>query len=401
MSRTVVVAGAGIAGLTAALALANCGFRVICIEKSAALADIGAGIQLSPNATRILLDLGLGDVLASRIVSPTEIRIASGPSGREIVRIPLGESAAFRYGAPYWVIHRGALQAALLEAVERVPDIELRPGEQVEDWATHAKGLSAVIRRGLKRYQETALALVGADGVWSATRTLLKSPAQPRFGGRVAWRGMADTTLLPRDFAAPCVRLWMGADAHLVAYPMKDARRVNVVAVAGDSWNRPGWSEPAKPADVAARFAYREWSATPRMLIGAVEEWTRWALFEVPVPAALASGPVALIGDAAHAMLPFLAQGACMAIEDAVVLARCLADSPGDAAAAFRRYDAMRAPRVTRVQNAARQAGQIYHLAGMARFARNQTMRLIGGERLLARQDWIYDWREVQAGGRG
>lgn len=392
-SRTVIVAGAGIAGLTAALALAKHGFRVICLEKAERLSEVGAGLQLSPNATRILIDLGVEDALRRRAVVPDDIQIFSGRSGRQIVRIPLGENAAFRYGAPYWVVHRGELQSALLEAVAQRPDIEIRLGEQVEDTAEHANGLTVVIRKGINRYQESALALVGADGVWSAMRADMKASTKARFGGRTAWRGTIDTSLLPRDYAAPHVRLWMGVDAHLVAYPVKDGRRLNIVAVVADTWNRPGWSEPGTVAEIAARYAFPGWSSVPRMLIGAVDSWTRWALFEVPVPSAMVDGRVALIGDAAHAMVPFIAQGAGMAIEDAAVLAHCLAQSPSDPVAAFRHYDAMRAPRVSRVQNAARQAGRIYHLAGAARLARNQAMRMLGGERLLARHDWIYDWR--------
>jgi len=391
--RTVVVAGAGIAGLSVALALVRKGFRVICLDKVEALSEVGAGLQISPNASRLLLDIGAGEALARRVIVPSDIQILSGPSGRALATIPLGEAAEFRYGAPYWVIHRGELQSALRETAANHPDIEIRLGEQVEDHATHANGLSVVIRKGLGRYQEHALALVGADGVWSTLRQHMNVAAKPRFGGRTAWRGTIDASLLPREFAAPRVRLWMGIDSHLVAYPMKGGRQVNVVAVVADDWSRPGWSEPGDPAQISARFGGPAWSAVPRMLIGAVEEWRRWALFEVPVPNSLVSGACALIGDAAHAMVPFLAQGACMAIEDAAVLAQCLAENPQDAAAALRRYDALRAPRVTRVQNAARQAGRIYHLSGPARIARNQAMRVLGGQRLLARNDWIYDWR--------
>ncbi len=392
-SRTVLIAGAGIGGLTAAMALARAGFRVVCFEKSDKLEEVGAGLQLSPNATRILIDLGVAPALTRRAVVPESIHMHAGRSGRELAVIPLGEEATFRFGAPYWVVHRGELQSALLETVAQNPDIELRLGHQFEDAATHANGVTVVIRHGLHRTQEQGLALIGADGVWSAVRKHMKIDAKPQFGGRTAWRGTLDATLLPRDFAAPRVRLWMGSDAHLVTYPVKDGQRVNVVAVVADTWNRPGWSEPGDVKDIAARFAFPQWATGPRMVISSVEEWKRWALFELPLVEAMNAGPIALLGDAAHAMVPFLAQGAAMAIEDAWVVAKCLAATSDNVAEALRRYDAQRAGRVAHVQRAARKAGQIYHLSGLMGMARNLSISAMGGARLRSRYDWIYDWR--------
>jgi salicylate hydroxylase len=165
-----------------------------------------------------------------------------------------------------------------------------------------------------------------------------------------------------------------------------------VVAIGAGEWNRPGWSEPGDPREIARLFEASRWPPTARWLIGAVEEWRRWALFEVAA-SAWSKGPVALLGDAAHAMLPFAAQGAAMAIEDAAVLAQCLAQEPADFDAALVHYAAKRRPRIARMRRAAQQNGRIYHLAGPMALARNATMRLLGGSRLIARQDWIYDWR--------
>jgi salicylate hydroxylase len=396
-SRTIFVAGAGIGGLTAALALAAKGFRIVILEKTERLEEAGAGLQLSPNASRVLADLGLTPRLSPRAVTPDAISLMSTRSGGEVVRLPLGEAAATRAGAPYWVMHRADLQAALQAAVEEHPDIELRLGCQFEDATAHAKGLTVVQRRGMTRQQEVALALVGADGIWSSVRSHLFPHVQPQFSGLIAWRGTLDATQLPREYTSRRVQLWMGPNAHLVAYPIAAARQINIVAVMPGTWNRPGWSAPGDIGEIKTVFSAQRWPGTARMMIGAVDEWRKWALFTVPGGGEWSSGAIALLGDAAHAMLPFAAQGAGMAIEDAAVLAKCMAETQNEAGpsipAAMQRYARLRRPRVGRVQRTARQSGRIYHLAGGAALARDLAIRLMGPTRMLARQDWIYDWR--------
>jgi salicylate hydroxylase len=317
--------------------------------------------------------------------------------GREIARLPLGEEASTRAGAPYWVVHRADLQAALQAEVNDNPDIELRLGCQFEDLAPDAGGLTVVQRSGTTRQQEAALALVGADGIWSAVRHHLFPQAQPQFSGLIAWRGTLEATQLPREHASRRVQLWMGPNAHLVAYPISGARQINVVAVVPGTWNMPGWSAPGDIAELKTNFASPQWPAAAQMLIGAVDEWRKWALFTVPGGGEWTDGAVALLGDAAHAMLPFAAQGAGMAIEDAAVLAKCLGETRNESgptiAVAMRRYARLRQPRVSRVQRAARQSGRIYHLTGPAAYARDLAIRALGPKRMLARQDWIYDWR--------
>jgi salicylate hydroxylase len=399
-SRTIVIAGAGIGGLTASLALAAQGFRVIVLEKAERLEEAGAGLQLSPNASRILIDLGLQPRLAPRAVTPDAVSIMSARGGGEIVRLPFGEAATARDGAPYWVVHRADLQAALQAQVNDNPDIELRLGCQFEDAAAHAKGLTVVQRSGVTRHQELALALIGADGIWSTVRHQLFPEIQPQFSGLIAWRGTLDTTALPREYTSRRVQLWMGPNAHLVTYPISGARQINVVAVVPGTWNRPGWSAPGEPFEIKNAFSSQRWPGSARMMIGAVDDWRKWALFTVP-DGEWTGGAIALLGDAAHAMLPFAAQGAGMAIEDAAVLAKCLGEYLSQSqneggqtiSAAMQRYARLRRPRITRVQRAARQAGRIYHLAGPAALARDLAIRAMGAKRMLARQDWIYDWR--------
>jgi len=395
-SRTIFVAGAGIGGLTAALALAARGFRVVVLEKAERLEEIGAGLQLSPNASRVLLDLGLKERL-SRAVTPEAVCIMSARAGSEIVRLPLGEAATERAGAPYWVVHRADLQAALAAAVRDDPDIDLRLGWQFEDAATHAKGLTIVQRSGNERHQETAMALIGADGIWSTVRHHLFPEVQPQFSGLIAWRGTIDAKQLPREYTAARVQLWMGPGAHIVAYPISGARQINIVAIVPGTWNRPGWSASGDGRELKAIFDATHWPGPARMLIGAVDTWQRWALYTMPEDVEWTSGSCALLGDAAHAMLPFAAQGAAMAIEDAAVLAKVLSENPLDTgkqvSAALKRYARLRRPRVVRVQHTARKNGRTYHLAGPLALARDLAIRTVGPKGLMARQRWIYDWR--------
>ncbi|GAB1715710.1 MAG: monooxygenase, FAD-binding protein [Nitrobacter sp.] len=397
--RTVVVAGAGIGGLTAALALAAKGFRLLIVETAERLEEVGAGLQLSPNATRILIGLGLHARLSARALVPEAISIVSARQGGEICRLPLGEAAALRAGAPYWVMHRGGLQAALLEQVHDHPDIELRLGTRIDHAIPRDDGVAVDLRGSATNRRETAWALIGADGVWSALRNQLFPDASPLFSGLIAWRGTVEASQLPHDMTTRRVRLWMGPHAHLVSYPMPGGRQVNIVAVVPDTWNQPGWSAPGDAVDIKHRFAQARWSEPARMLIEAVaaDGWRKWALFTIPPMTAWHRDAMALLGDAAHAMLPFAAQGAGMAIEDAAILAQCLGEAANEnaagAAAALARYTSLRRARVARVQALAERNGRISHLVGAAALARDLAIKAIGPQRMLARQDWIYNWR--------
>jgi salicylate hydroxylase len=383
--RTIVIAGAGIGGLTAALALAAKGFRVILREKAERLEEVGAGLQLSPNASRILLDLGLQPQLAGAVVCPETVSIRTARSGGEVMRLPLAASA--HADAPYWLVHRADLQGALLAAVQSHPNIDLRLASPVQ--AIEA-GADAIRVDDLE-----AAALIGADGAWSAVRGKFFPGVQPQFSGLIAWRGTCNAAALPSDLRPSGVQLWMGPRAHLVIYPMSAGQRINLVAIVPGAPLAPGWSTPDGSDDLNAHFSKARWPANARAMIATIDHWGRWPLYTMPDGGAWHSGRVALLGDAAHAMVPFAAQGAGMAIEDAAVLAKCLGETrnDGDIPAALARYAAQREPRVTRVQRTARQQGQIYHLQEPMAFARDTVMRLLGPKRLQARQDWIYNWR--------
>jgi salicylate hydroxylase len=388
-TRNVIIAGAGIGGLTAALALSRAGFRATVLEQAAQLEEAGAGIQLSPNATRVLLALGLGDELRRTAVEPSAIRVLSGPSGREIVRIPLGRYAENRYGAPYWVIHRGDLQMALANAARANHDVSLRLASRVEDYASHKNGVSVLARSAGQITQEQGVALIGADGIWSAVRERLRRQNPPKFQHRTAWRAFMPADALAPQWREPMVHLWMGMESHLVHYPIKGGALINIVAIVEDEWREPGWSASGDPAEVLRRFARWSWDDAARDIVAAPQRWQKWALFERGKPMG-GSGPVTLLGDAAHPMLPFLAQGGAMAIEDAAALAAALGGTSASPAKALRVYERARRRRTAWGQKLARRQGRIYGMTGPEAVIRNAAMRWMGGPKILRRQDWLF-----------
>lgn len=387
---TILIAGAGIGGLTAALALAGKGFFVIIAERASRLEEAGAGLQLSPNASSVLVGLGLKSSLETSAITPDAVSVMSGPRGGELVRLPLDQSDR---SAPYWVIHRADLQNALAAQASMNPSIELRLGCEVENFVADADHVTVDLRQGTVLQRESVAALIGADGLWSAVRRQLDPATLPRFSGLIAWRGIIEKRLPRGEAELPRVQLWMGSNAHLVTYPMAHGQQTNVVAISSGRWQDQGWSVPATAAEAGAAFTAARWSEPARAIIAQVSQWRKWALFTLPASVTWTAGRVALLGDAAHAMLPFAAQGAGMAIEDAAVLAGCLNDGANDIPTALRRYADQRRARVARVQDLARQNGRIYHLAGPVATARDMAMNLLGGRRLVARQSWIYDWR--------
>ena len=385
------------AGLTAALTLARAGMRVTVFEQAEKLEETGAGLQLSPNASRILIALGLRERLAADVVAPRAIRVMAGGSGREIVRIPLGDEVERRYGAPYWSIHRGDLQSALADAAQDELDVTLKFGVRIEDFAAHVKGVSVVGRRGGQVVDERGIALIGADGIWSNVATRLRGQSiMPTFRHRTAWRALIPAEAAPQEFRAPLVHLWLGQEAHLVHYPVKAGRLINIVGIIHDEWDETGWSAAGDRSEILRHFARWAWSEAVRAFVAIPERWLKWALYDRGAPFRGSKVPVTLIGDAAHPMLPFLAQGAGMAIEDAAVLADMLGKYLDDPSDALRAYEGARWHRTFRAQQFSRRQGRIYGLSGPEALIRNLAMRAMGGEKLRSRYDWLYSWRPPQ-----
>ena len=343
-----------------------------------------------------MIALGLRERIESTAVKPLAIRVMAGGSGREIARLPLGAEAEQRYGAPYWSIHRGDLQSALADAANDALDVTIELGVRVEEFAAHVRGVSVLGRRGAQVLDERGIALIGADGIWSTVAERLRSQQQPTFRHRTAWRALVPAESVPDEFRQPFVHLWLGHDAHLVHYPVKAGRLINIVGIVRDEWKEPGWSADGDRTEVLRHFVRWTWSEKARALIAIPDRWLKWALFDRKVPFRGGRLPVTLIGDAAHPMLPFLAQGAAMAIEDAAVLTDMLAKYLDDPSDALRAYEGARWHRTMRAQQAARRQARIYGLTGPEAFVRNLAMRGMGGEKLRARYDWLYSWRPPQ-----
>jgi salicylate hydroxylase len=402
-SRTIVVAGAGIGGLTAALALAAAGFRVVVIEQAERLEPTGAGLQLSPNASRILLGLGLAERLRAVVVRPSAIRVMAAKTGRELLSTPLGATAEARYGSPYWVIHRGDLHAVLLAAAAEEPDITVALGRKVDALAIHANGVTVHATYQNASAETHGIALIGADGLWSRVHAQLHSGPAPRFANRIAWRATVPAEAAPPQFREPIVHLWLGRNSHLVHYPVNSGRTINIVAIARDQWRQEGWSVACDPQEVRERFRDTQWAQEARSLLALPASWLKWALFDRAPLLAWGRGPVTLLGDAAHPMLPFLAQGAAMAIEDAAVLAAAIGpasalertDAFSALAASLRNYEAKRRVRTADVQRGARINAALYHLGGPVGYLRDLVLARLNGERFLTRYDWIYDWKLI------
>ncbi|WP_237477716.1 FAD-dependent monooxygenase [Lichenibacterium dinghuense] len=384
----IAVAGAGIGGLAAALALAEVGCAVDVYERAEALEAVGAGVQLSPNAAIVLRRLGVLDALGAAAVPSSEVRMRRARDGAVLARVPLGPAAEARYGAPFLSALRADLQAALLACAARRPAIALHLGRGIEGYDLRASGVALRFAGGTAN----ADALVGADGIRSAVRRQGTGGDAPRASGRSAYRASVPREAADADAREPRSNLWLGPSAHLVHYPVDGGARINVVAIVDEGIAADGadpWSQPAEAAAVERRFA--GWAAPARRLIAAAPGWRRWPLFDRPPLPRWSAGPVTLLGDAAHPMLPFLAQGAAQSIEDAAVLADSVSRSGGDFPAAFSTYEALRRPRTSRVQAQSARQGSIYHLGPPLSLARDFVLSTLGPARLAARVDWLYD----------
>lgn len=385
--KQVVIAGGGIGGLAAALACARQGVAVQLLERAAQFSEVGAGIQIGPNVTRILQAWGLGDALAHVAAFPRQLQARDAQTGQVLGTLHLGERAQALYGAPYATIHRADLQALLHQAA-LAAGAQLQLGQTVQDWQERLGGVQLNTAQGLCLQAD---ALIGADGVWSALRQQLLGDAPARFTGHLAYRALLSQNDLPLALRTNDITVWMGARLHVVHYPVQAGRALNLVAIVhGPKPDDPkAWDHAGHGA--ALMQAMGAVAADLRLRLEAVPAWRLWALHDrTPLSAAseMAQGRVALLGDAAHPMRPYLAQGAGMAIEDAQVLAQCLVQDTGSVAQRLQAYAGQRWARNAQVQARAIRNGSIFHAQGLVAAGRNLSMRLMG-ERLMD-VPWLY-----------
>ena len=356
MSRvSVAVIGAGLGGLTAALSLHHAGVDVHVYEQASTLTEVGAGIQVSANASRVLHRLGLADELARTGVKPAAFQQRRWDDGRTLLRSPLGESLEARFGYPHYQMHRADLLATLAGAL---PQERLHLHHR---FISCVQGPNGVRLRFADGSQASADVVVGADGIHSAVRGHLFGPQSPRFTGCTAYRGLVPAEALTDLNLEVTAQIWMGPGKHFVHYFVSSGRLVNFVAIVEQaSWTGESWTDQADPA--AALAAFEGWHPQVRTILCAVDEVFIWALFDREPMQRWSSGSVTLLGDACHPMLPFMAQGAAQAIEDGATLASCLADSASDLPGALHRYQRVRIPRTARLQALSAQNKIRFHL---------------------------------------
>ncbi|WP_424934063.1 FAD-dependent oxidoreductase [Amaricoccus macauensis] len=390
----VIVIGAGVAGLTTAMAMAQRGANVRVFERATALREVGAGIQVGPNGVAVMEALGLRDAAESRASLPRAIEMRDRGSGRQVARIPLGQDCVARYGRPYWHLHRADLLEILADGAEEA-GVALHLGSEVASTTPTQGGCRVCLADGT---EEEAAIVVGADGLRSRTRGEHFSALSPRYTGNVAWRGVVPASRLPPDFLAGTTTVFMGPKRHIVTYPLRGGELRNLVAVEERPDMVPeGWMQMDDPANL--RDAFSGWGEDVRTLLGAVERTFLWGLFDHPPLKTWVSGHLVLAGDACHPTLPFLAQGAAMGLEDGWVLAAELDVAP-DIETGLRAYEARRKSRVTKVQSASRRNGTIFHLGPGLRQVAHLGMSAVTGVApglLIGAYDWLYGADVVSA----
>ena len=385
--QQMLIAGGGIGGLAAAVACTQRGVPVQLLERAAQLSEVGAGIQIGPNVTRILQAWGLGDALAQVAAFPPRLQARDAQTGQVLGTLTLGERAQSLYGAPYATIHRADLQG-LLHSAAQSAGVDIRLGQTVQGWQDTADGLGVTTADGAS---VQAGALIGADGVWSAVRQQLLGDAPARFTGHLAYRALVAQADLPAHLRSEQVTVWMGPRLHVVHYPVRSGQWLNLVAIVhgakpepSQDWDQVGQTQALMQAMGAVGHDLHE-------RLASVPAWRQWALHDrEPLNGAkqMAQGRVALLGDAAHPIRPYLAQGAGMAIEDAQVLAQCFCIDNATVPEQLQAYAEQRWVRNARVQARAIRNGRIFHAQGAVALGRNLSMRLMG-QRVMD-VPWLY-----------
>lgn len=391
MLRQALIAGGGVGGLAAALAASRAGWDVRLFERANAFSEVGAGIQLGPNVVKVLHGWGLADALQAVAAFPERLQVRSAVSGQLLGELPLGAAMVQRYGAPYLTIHRADLHGVLLQAVQHHADVKLHLSRPLQSFSQTAQAVTVRADDGPGIECD---ALIGADGIWSTVRQELLGDGLPRRSGHLAYRALMRQSDLPELLRSHQVTAWLGPRMHVVQYPVRGGEFLNVVAIVHGEVAAEAdlWDHSANAADLASATA--GCCAALREVMDAIEGWRLWVLHDrAPMQGAHqhAVGRVALLGDAAHPMRPYLAQGAGMAIEDAAELGHALAqalDPALDVPTMLQRYALNRWQRNARVQARALRNGQIFHADGLLRWGRDASLKLLG-EKLLD-MPWLY-----------
>ena len=389
----ILIIGGGIGGLAAAASLSAIGQTVTLIERAPEFAEVGAGIQLGPNSYKMFSRLGIIDEVNAVSAFPEALIMRDNITAEHIVRVPAGEEFRKRFGYPYAVIHRADLHGVLLKRCSDDPRVTLHVNAEADEISQDENGVKVTTVDGR---EFTAKALIGADGIWSKTRALVAGDGAPRPAGHIAYRAVLPTSEVPEELRTNAMTLWAGEKAHMVQYPLRGGELTNLVAVFHSDKFTEGWDDAGDVEELRVRFADK--CPEVRTLLEKIESWRMWVLADRPPIRKWVDGRIALLGDAAHPMLQYLAQGANMAVEDAVCLADMLVNEKGNYETAFERYRDARYMRTTRVQNTARLYGEIYHASDATRDWRNAELKSWPVEKHYQGLSWIYDisptWRD-------
>ena len=380
-----LVAGGGIAGLAAAIGLGRIGRPTRLFEQAPAFEEVGAGLQMSPNGVRALQWLGAWEAVQPACVIPSEIHVRDGLTGSVLQRLRLGKSFEVRHGAPYRVCHRADLLAGLVSVAGAAPTVTLQTATRATGMASAADGATLDLADG---QVEHGAGVIAADGIRSALRATICGPVHPVPRGHLIYRALIPFEAVPSGIESDCVTLWLYPGGHVVHYPVSNWRSFNIVAAIDAPPSATDWSTPAQPPELSSAFG----DACDILgdVLSAPGAWLKWPGADLPPLERWSQERLVLVGDAAHATLPYMAQGAVMALEDACVLASAL--RTGDVASAFEAFARARMARTGRIQAQSRRQGGIYHAGGLKALARNAATRLAGSGLLERQTGWIYDW---------
>jgi 2-polyprenyl-6-methoxyphenol hydroxylase-like FAD-dependent oxidoreductase len=384
---SVIIVGGGIGGMATAVALSRLGIKIILLEQSAEIGEIGAGTQMGPNAFAALDALGVGDAARRRAVLAERLVMMDAVDGQEVGTIPVGARFRERFGNPYAVIHRADIHTSIYEAVEKSPLIQFFTSTRVTELIDNGEQVTVVDSNG-RRF--TGDAVIGCDGVKSVIRDKIVGDTA-RVSGHVVYRAVVPVDEMPADLRWNEAAIWVGPNCHLVHYPMRGGQQFNLV-VTFHSREQEVWG--VRDGSKEEVLSYFEGiGARPRQLLDAPKSWKRWSTADRDPIERWTRGRVVLLGDAAHPMLQYLAQGACMAIEDAVTLGEAVRHCDYDLDAAFKLYEKSRVTRTARTVLSAREMGRIYHARGVERLVRNSLWKDRTPEQFYDALQWLYGWQ--------